>query len=391
MTQMLGIGLLGMGWMGEVHSRCYLLAADRFTDKGFKPRLVVCADSVEARARAGQERFGFERYTTDWKDVINDPEVHAVNITTPNAFHLEMALAAAKAGKHIFCEKPVGLDPYQVAEIESAARKAGVRSGVGYNYRWAPVVQYARQMIREGKLGTITHYRGRFLVGYGRNPNGVLSWRFEREHSGLGTLGDLMSHVVDMAHMIAGPIKRVVSSSETFIKQRPLPTPGEGTHFTVSEGGPMGAVTNEDYVGALTHFANGARGSLEACRIVNGPACEMAFEVNGTAGAISWDFERMNELSVYLPDSEGAHNGYASVISSPEHPFHANFNPGWALGLGYEDLKVIEMAQFVESVLTGEQGEPGFAEALAVADVNAAMMRSWDSEKWEEVTPLKKE
>ncbi|MCH2539411.1 MAG: Gfo/Idh/MocA family oxidoreductase [Anaerolineales bacterium] len=390
MTKTIGIGILGMGWMGEVHSRCYLLAADRFREKGFNPRLVVCAESFEARARAGQERFGFERYTTDWKDVINDPEVQAVNITTPNALHREMALAAAAAGKHIFCEKPVGLDPYQVAEIELAAREAGVRSGVGYNYRWAPVVQYARQMISEGKIGAITHYRGRFLVGYARNPNGVLSWRFEREHSGLGTLGDLMSHVVDMAHMIAGPIKRVVSSRETFIKERPLATPGEGTHFTVSEGGPMGPVTNEDYVGALANFANGAYGSLEACRVVNGPACELAFEVNGTEGAISWDFERMNELSVYLPDSEGAHKGYTSVISSPEHPFHGNFNPGWALGLGYEDLKVIEIAQFMESVMSGEQGEPGFAEALAVADVNAAMMRSWDSDKWEDVTSLKK-
>ena len=153
----------------------------------------------------------------------------------------------------------------------------------------------------------------------------------------------------------------------------------------------MGDVTNEDYVGALTQFTSGARGSLEACRIVNGPACEMAFEVNGTEGALRWDFERMNEISVYMPDAEGAHNGYVSVISAPEHPFHANFNPGWALGLGYEDLKIIEMAQFVESVLSGEQGEPGFAEALAVADVNAAMMRSWETEQWEEVTPLKRQ
>ena len=383
MDRYVRLAVIGTGRIGKLHVENIVCSIPQAKLIG-----VADVDHVSATEVAG--RFGIPLAVADYGELLNRPELEAIVICSATNTHAEIIQDASQAGKHIFCEKPVGLDPYQVAEIELAAREAGVRSGVGYNYRWAPVVQYARQMISEGKIGAITHYRGRFLVGYARNPNGVLSWRFEREHSGLGTLGDLMSHVVDMAHMIAGPIKRVVSSRETFIKERPLATPGEGTHFTVSEGGPMGPVTNEDYVGALANFANGAYGSLEACRVVNGPACELAFEVNGTEGAISWDFERMNELSVYLPDSEGAHKGYTSVISSPEHPFHGNFNPGWALGLGYEDLKVIEIAQFMESVMSGEQGEPGFAEALAVADVNAAMMRSWDSDKWEDVTSLKK-
>ena len=175
-----------MGWMGTVHSRAYLAAADRFHDSGIRPKLMVCADDVEARANEAQDRFGFERCTTRWQDVMDDRDVQVVNIATPNYLHLEVATAAAAAGKHVFCEKPVGKDPGETAEIERRARQAGVLTFVGYNYRWAPMVQYARQLIRDGKLGKVTHFRGRFLAGYASNPQTALSWRFEREFSGSG-------------------------------------------------------------------------------------------------------------------------------------------------------------------------------------------------------------
>jgi predicted dehydrogenase len=385
MTRTIGVGVIGMGWMGTVHSRAYQQSPNRFPNSGIRPRLVSCADEVETGARQAQELFGFERYTTDWKRLIADPDVEVVNITAPNNLHLEIVRAAAEAGKHIFCEKPVGRGPEETAEIERAARRAGVLTWVGYNYRWAPVVQHARQLIRAGRLGKLTHYRGRFLVGYGSNPHGVLSWRFQRELAGLGTLGDLMSHVIDMAHMIAGPIQRVVANRETFIPQRPLATPGEGTHFSVSAGGPMGDVTNEDYVGVLVRFENGVQGTLEACRIINGPQCEMAFEVNGTQGALSWNFERMNELELYLPAENGAHAGHTQVFGRPEHPFYAQFYPGPALSMSYEDLKLIEAHQFLKSIRDEQQGAPGFAEALAVASVQAAIQRSWETEHWETV------
>src|SRR5262249_49803741 len=210
MAQTIGVGVIGMGWMGQVHSRSYRMIADRFRDAGIQARLIICADDVPARAREAQQRFGFEQSATDWKQVISDPQVQVVNITAPNYLHVEMAEAAAAAGKHVFCEKPVGRSPQETAAIERAARRAGVLTWVGYNYRWAPVVQYARQLIRDGKLGDLTHYRGRFLVDYGSNPDGVLSWRFQRDLAGSGTLGDLMSHVLDMAHMLAGRIERVV-------------------------------------------------------------------------------------------------------------------------------------------------------------------------------------
>jgi predicted dehydrogenase len=380
-TRTIGIAVIGMGWMGAVHSRSYRQVRDRFADTGIHPRLIVCADDVAARAREAHERFGFERYTTDWHEVLTDPEVEVVNIAAPNHLHREIALAAARAGKHVFCEKPVGRNPEETADIEHAARAAGVRTFVGYNYRWAPLVQYARQLIQRGALGDLTHYRGRFFVGYGSNPHSVLSWRFQRDLAGLGTLGDLMSHVIDMAHLIAGPIKRVVGNRETFIPQRPLATPGVGTHFTVRTDGPFGKVTNEDYVGALVQFANGAHGTLEACRVIQGPQCQMAFEAHGTRGALAWDFERMNELSLFLPEADG----YRRVLSGPRHPFHAHFNPAPANGLGYDDLKAIEACQFLKSVVEGRQGEPGFAEALAVANVQAAIQRSWETERWENV------
>ena len=386
----IGIGVIGMGWMGTVHSRSYRQIADRFAESGIRPRLVICADDVEARGREAQERFGFVRYTTDWKQVIADPDVEVVNITAPNNMHLEMARAAAAAGKHIFCEKPIGRSPQETAEIEHAARQANVLTFVGYNYRWAPVVQYARQLIKEGKLGRLTHYRGRFLVGYASNPHAVLSWRFQRESAGMGALADVMSHVVDMAHLIAGPIRRVVGNHETFIAQRPLATPGSGTHFSVGTGGPMGEVTNEDYVGALAQFENGVHGTLEVCRIIRGSQCQLAFEVHGTGGAISWDFENMNQIKLYLANEDPAREGYTHILSGPAHPFHAHFNPGPAMGLGYDDLKVIEAHQFLESISNGRQGEPGFGEALAVASVLAAIEQSWETQKWEPVQSLKK-
>jgi predicted dehydrogenase len=373
--------------MGLVHSRAYRVIVDRFHESGIRPRLVICADEVEARAREAQDRLGFEECTTDWKQVVAHPDVEVVNVASPNYLHLEMVRLATQAGKHVFCEKPVGVNSDETAAIARLAREARVLSWVGYNYRWAPVVQYARQLIRSGKLGAITHYRGRFLVDYGSNPAGVLSWRFQRELAGHGTLGDLMSHVVDMAHMLAGPIRRVVGNQKTFITSRPVASPGKGTHFSVDATAPRAPVTNEDYVGALAQFACGAQGSLEVCRVVKGPRCEMAFEINGTQGAIKWNYERMNELQLFLPDGTDEHDGPVLIQAGPAHPGYSSFYPGPGNSMSYEDLKTIEALQFLKSVVEGKQAEPGFAEALNVASVQDAIARSWASERWENVEP----
>jgi predicted dehydrogenase len=376
MTKIVGIGLIGAGWMGTAHSRAYLQAFDRFPDSGIRARLVTCADESESRAREAQQRFNFVRSTTSWREVIADPEVDVVDITTPNYLHREIALAAAAAGKHISCEKPVGRNLDETAEIERAARRVGVLNWVGFNYRWAPMVQYARELIAMGKLGRLTHFRGRFLAGYASNPATPLSWRFEREFSGSGVSGDLLSHVIDMSLFMAGPIKRTVANHETFIPQRP------------ASQGQLKQVTNEDYVGALVQFANGAHGTLEVCRVIQGHKCDWAFEIEGTQGALSWNFERMNELNVFLPGENKAHDGYARIVTGPNYPLHSRFNPATGTGLGYDDLKTIEAHHFLKSIHENKQEEPGLREALRVAEVMAAVERSWTSRCWEDITQV---
>jgi predicted dehydrogenase len=390
MAQRIGIGVIGMGWMGETHSRSYRQVLERFHDSPLEPRLVICSDNIESRARDAQRRLGFERSTTNWQEVIQDPEVEVVNIATPNNLHLEIVRAAAAAGKnYIFCEKPVGKDPQETAQCEQAARQAGALTFVGYNYRWPPMIQYAKKLIEEGRLGRLTHYRSRFFAGYASNPYGVLSWRFQKEY-GLGILADLGSHAIDMAHLLAGPISKVVASRETFIRQRPLARVGEGTHF--SAGGPAdptGEVTNEDYVGVLVSFENGVQGTIEMCRVINGPKAEYTFELNGTEGALKWNFEQMNQLQVQFRSVDDAEDGFTTILSGPAHPFHHYFNPGPGISLGYDDLKAIEAYQFLKSIATGRQGQPGFTEALAVANVQAAIQRSWETERWEKVESIR--
>jgi len=373
MAKRVGVGLIGAGWMGTAHSRAYLQAADRFPESDIGAQLVICADEVESRARDAQKRFGFARATSNWQDVIRDPEVQVVNITTPNCMHREIAIAATAAGKHIFCEKPVGRNLEETADIERAARMAGVLNWVGFNYRWAPMVQYARQLISQGKLGRITHFRGRFLAGYAANPATPLSWRFEHELSGSGVSGDLLSHVIDMSLFLAGPIRRTVGNCETFIVRRP------------AEGGAPKDVTNEDYVGALVQFANGAHGTLEVCRVIQGHKCDWSFEIEGTQGALNWNFERLNELNFFLPDGTAAHDGYVRIVSGPNYPFHAHFNPATGTSLGYDDLKTIETHHFLKSISENKQGEPGLREALRVAEVMATIERTWTSQRWEEI------
>ena len=386
MASKIGIGIIGMGWMGMVHGRAYHQVRQRFPESGLIPELVVCADDVSNRCEQARNMLGFTRTTTDWREVMDDPDVSVVNITAPNHLHLDIVRTAAAAGKHIFCEKPVGRSPAETAEIARAAAEAGVLTWVGYNYRWAPLVQHTRSLIADGILGDITHYRGRFFAGYASHPDGVLSWRFRREDAGSGALGDLMSHVTDMAHLLAGPIRRVVGQKALIIEDRPVAPAGEGTHFSVGTGRQREPVTNEDYAGALVEFENGALGTFEVCRVIQGTKCQMAFEIHGTKGAVRWDFERMNELQLYTVD--GPHDGFVTLQSGPAHPGHVHFNPGPAVGLGYDDLKAIETFHFLQTIAAGRQGEPGFSEALAVAEVLAAVERSWSSDRWETVQEI---
>ena len=389
MSTEIGIAVIGFGWMGQAHSRSYRNIPVYFPEANLHPRLITIADTVQERLDLAVNNFGFEQGTTDWRTILDDPRVDVIDITAPNAMHQELAEAAAAAGKHIFCEKPVGISHDATAAIEYAARKADAITGCGFNYRWAPLVQHTQQLIADGRFGDLTHYRGKFFSMYGRDRLGLLTWRFLQEEAGYGVLLDIMSHSIDMAHYLAGPIKRLVAVKDTFIKERPLPKPGEGTHYDRgAPDDPKGAVTNEDYVGALVEFENGARGTLEVDRSIFGPQSSIAFELNGSKGAASWDHESLNQMKLYLPE-ESPSDGYIDVLGGDAFPHHGNFVPGGGNSIGYEDMKVIEALEFLKSVATGVQGSPGFAEALAVAEVSATMIRSFDSERWEDVTSLK--
>ena len=383
MPRSVGIGLVGAGWMGRVHGVAYRRCHDHFPECGGVPRLVVAADDDEARARAAVDLLGFERCVADWRAVVDDPAVEAVSIATPNRLHREVALAAIEAGKHVWIEKPVGRVPADTAEIASAVEWAGIRSLVGFNYRHAPAVRRACELISSGALGDIDHFRSQWIAAYAADPRGVLSWRFLREHAGLGVLGDLGSHAVDLAQHLLGPIDSVTARTATIVRERPLPT-GSGTHFALSESDVRGPVENEDAVWSIVRFASGVTGTIEASRVAVGPQARYAFEVHGSRGALAWDFERMNELLLFRPDEHGD-AGYARVPMGPQHEPFGRFQPGPGLPMGYDDLKVIEAALFLDSVVDGEQRAPGVGEALAAAKVVAAMERSAVSGAWEAV------
>lgn len=389
MNKTIGVGVIGFGWMGQAHSRAYRNIPVYFSETGLEPRLVAVADTVPDRIELATANFGFENGTADWRELLERNDIDVIDITAPNAMHEEIAVAAAAAGKHIFCEKPVGIEPRATAVIEQAARRAGAITGCGYNYRWAPMVQYAKQLIDEGRFGELTHYRGRFFSMYGRDRLGLLSWRFKQDEAGYGVLSDIMSHAIDMAQYLCGPIVRVVSVKEIFVKERPLPTPGAGTHYDRGKpGDPTGPVTNEDYVGALVEFANGVRGTLEVDRSIFGPQSSMAFELNGSKGAAGWDHEKLNQLQLYLPEEQPT-DGFIEVLSGDAYSHHGNFVPGGGNSIGYEDMKTIEALEFIKAVAEGRPNQPDFAAALANASVAAAMVRSWESEKWEQVVSLR--
>jgi predicted dehydrogenase len=386
----IGVGVIGFGWLGQAHSRSLLRIPTLFGDREFDPELVICGDTLPERRDEAVSSYGFARSTADWRAVVEDPGVDVVIVAAPNMLHVELVEAAAAAGKHVFCEKPVGGTPEQTVRAEKAARTAGVISGVGYNYRWAPLVQYARQLIADGRLGEITNYRGRFFSMYGSDPLGVLSWRFLVDQAGYGVTTDLMSHSVDLAHMLLGPITRVVGTTETFIRERPLPTAG-GTHYGRGRADdPTGAVTNEDYAGMLCEFASGVRGTFEASRSMVGPESQMAFEVYGTKGALGWNLEKLNELQVYLVEEE-PHTGYRTVFGGDRFPYHGHFVPGSANGIGFEDLIVIEDYEFCRSIVAGRQHRPSFADAVAWVSVQAALLRSAESGRWEDVVSLQED
>jgi predicted dehydrogenase len=383
----IGVGVVGFGWLGQAHSRSLARIPMLFGDRTYEPRLVACSDALPARVEDATRSFGFVRGSVDWRRVVEDPEVDAVWIAAPNMLHGELVTAVAAAGKAVFCEKPVGGTPAHVVGAAVAARAAGVISGVGYNYRWAPLVQYARDLIAEGELGEITNYRGRFFSMYGADPLGVNSWRFQLDEGGYGVTSDLLSHAVDLAHMLIGPITRLSGTIDTFITERPHPADGASHYGRGRAEDPMRPVTNEDYASMLVEFANGTRGTFEASRTALGPESEMAFDAYGTGGAVGWNLERLNELRLYRATTDRG-SGYTTVRGGDRFSHHGVFVPGSGNPIGFEDLVTIEDHEFCTAVAEERPFEPGLEHALEWAAVQDALLRSARSGAWEDVVPL---
>ena len=382
MARKLGIGVVGLGWMGRVHTTSYRRLVEHFPELGVEPRLVIASD-LAADRRAHAERVGFEATTEDWRAVVEHPDVEAVSVTTPNAMHREVALAAIAAGKHVWVEKPVGRGLDDTLAVAEAAERAGVVSGVGFCYRFAPAVQHAKRLIEAGEIGDVNHYRGVFLADYANRPDAAASWRFFRADAGSGALGDLMAHIVDMTHHLVGPIERLSGRTATMIPRRPPLPVGSGTHFSRVETDELVDVDNEDWAAALVELVGGAVGSLEASRVIVGPHVAMRFEVHGTKGALAWELERMNELERFQLAENGEDEGYMRVVAGAQHPDFAAFQPGAGVPMGYDDLRVLEARTFVSAVARGEQDAPGLAEMVATARVLDAIERSAQSGTWE--------
>ncbi|PTM99731.1 Gfo/Idh/MocA family protein [Streptomyces sp. VMFN-G11Ma] len=385
----IGVGLISVGWMGKLHSRAYQALPSVYPELGIKPRLVHAADTAEDRAAHARDVLGYERASTDYRAVLDDPDVEVVSICAPNLLHHEIGIAAAKAGKPFWIEKPVGRSAEETGEVAAAARAAQVATSIGYNYRHAPAVERARELIAEGRLGRVTNVRATFFSGYASEPKGALSWRFKRDLAGHGALGDLLSHVVDLVSYVVAPVSAVSALTSTVYTERPLLPMGSGTHFAVIEDGEMAEVENDDYTAALVRFAPGphtlgAVGTLEASRVIVGPQCGIGFEIYGTDGSVTWNFERMNELRVAL-DRSGPHQGYTTVLGNGHMGDYASFQPGPGNSMGYDDLKVIEAKKFLAAVAGVEHHNSTIEDAHAVAEVIAAAAASAQSGSWQQV------
>jgi len=380
MVDSLGVAVVGFGWMGRVHTQAYARVLHHYPRLGLRPELVTVAEDVPGRAEEAAAQFGFASTTRDWRDVVEDPRVQAVSITAPNFLHREIGVAMAEAGKHIWIEKPVGLGVADAQAVAGAVARAGVQGAVGFNYRNAPAVEAARELIASGGIGTVTHVRVRLFSDYAAHPESALTWRYEKERGGSGVLGDLASHGADLARHLLGDIESLTADTAVFIPERARPTGATAGH-TRATGGESGPVENEDYVSCLLRFASGARGVLEACRVSVGEQNNYGFEVHGTKGAVFWDFRRMNELGV----SRGTayqDQPVSTVYVGPGDGEFGAFQPGAANAMGMDDLKVIEAHRFLRSIAEGRPYGATLPDAVHSAAVLEAMVVSAESGSW---------
>jgi len=373
----LRIGMIGYGFMGKAHSNAYA-QANHFFPCEYKPVLkALCARNAE-KAKSFAANWGYESIETDWRKLLERSDIDAIDICTPNNIHKEIAIAAAKAGKMILCEKPLAMNVAEGEEMCEAVEKAGVANMVWYNYRRVPAVTLAKQIIDSGKLGRIFHYRANFLQDWTINADvpqgGAATWRLDAEAAGSGVTGDLLAHCIDTAIWLNGSIKDVSAMTETFVKER--------MH---AETGKMQSVGIDDACSFFCHFGNGSLGLFESTRYARGHKALYTLEINGEHASIAWDLHDLHRLKYFDHADESIVRGWRSIhVSDGNQPYMGNW---WVPGLqiGYEHSFIHQVADFLKSLETGEPAHPSFRDALETQRVCDAVLSSAKNRQWVDV------
>jgi predicted dehydrogenase len=382
------VGMIGYKFMGKAHSHAYR-DLPMFFPKTARPVMKLICGRNEKDVAEAASQLGWESYVTDWREMIQRDDIDLIDINAPSDTHKEIAIAAAQAGKHLFCEKPLALTLADSRDMLAAAEAAGVKHMVGFNYRFAPAVILAKKLIDEGRLGQIYHFRGMFLQDWLIDPDFPLAWRLQKEIAGSGSHGDLGAHVIDLAHYLVGDLQEVIGMSDTFVKERPLPS--AGTTGLSSKGGvsaERGPVTVDDATLFMARFANGAMGSFEATRFAAGHRCTNSFEINGSKGSVKFDFERMNELQVYFVEDASDVQGFRRVLATD--PAHAFAEAWWPPGhtIGYEHTFIHEMVEMMNAIREDRQPVPNFNDGVKCQAVLEAVDQSIEERRWVAISEL---
>jgi predicted dehydrogenase len=373
----IGVGMVGYAFMGRAHSQAWRNVG-AFFDLPYAPAMVALAGRDRDQATEAADRLGWGAVETDWRALIHRDDVRVVDICTPGDTHAEIAIAALEAGKHVLCEKPLAntvAEALAMSEAADRARPAGVRAMVGFNYRRVPALALAREMVAEGRLGTIRHVRAQYLQDWIVDPEFPLVWRLDVDKAGSGALGDIGAHIIDAAQFVAGDLLTGVSALlDTFVKERPLA--GASAGLGAAAGAGRGAVTVDDAALFMGRFTGGALASFEATRFATGRKNAMRLEINGSDGSLAFDFESMNELSFYDNTEDARTAGFRRIlVTEPSHPYAGAWWPAGHL-LGYEHTFTHEVRDFLAAIAAGEDPSPSFEDGLRVQRVLDAVSRS---------------
>ena len=370
MTKTVRIGLIGSGFMGKAHAWGYRNVGAVFR-MPVQPVLELLADATPELAASAARDLGFARSTGNWRELIADPKIDIVNITTPPQLHAEMALAAAAAGKHVYCEKPMAANAAVAKQMLDAADKAGVKTQMGFNYLKNPIIALAREIIASGEIGDIVSFRGIHAEDYMADASTPWHWRLDPAIGG-GVVQDLGSHIIAMARHLVGPIAELCGQLETVVKKRPVAAGSSETR----------PVEVDDIARAMVRFARGCSGTLEASWVSSGRKMQIEFEVVGSKGALHFNQERFNELRLYDPSATSSRNGFRTILAGPEHPPYGAFCPAPGHQLGFNDLKTIEVRDFLLAVAGEPVVGPDFREGWEVQNVVDAIGRSSRERGW---------